>query len=228
MTELEALKHRHSVRKYQNRPLDNKDIELLNTEIAKLNVEGELRMQLVLNEPKAFKSILAYGTFSNVTNYVMIVGKKSDSLEYRAGYYGEKLVLFAESLGLSTCFVGLTYKKIVGAYEADNNEQVVLCIAIGYSAETCYKPHKIKSPLQVSNLSDNSPEWFRDGVEAALLAPTAVSQQKFYFEYIPENKVRPIKGSSLLGFTKIDLGIAMYNFEIGAGKDNFIWIDSPI
>lgn len=228
MTELEALKHRHSVRKYQNRPLDNKDIELLNAEIAKFNVEGELRMQLVLNEPKAFKCILAYGTFSNVTNYVMIVGKKSDSLEYRAGYYGEKLVLFAESLGLSTCFVGLTYKKIVGAYEADNNEQVVLCIAIGYSAETCYKPHKIKSPLQVSNLSDNSPEWFLDGVEAALLAPTAVSQQKFYFEYIPENKVRPIKGSSLLGFTKIDLGIAMYNFEIGAGKDNFIWIDSPI
>ena len=31
----------------------------------------------------------------SVSNYVMIIGKKSDSLEYRAGYYGEKLVLFA-------------------------------------------------------------------------------------------------------------------------------------
>ena len=228
MTELEALRERHSVRKYQDRPLEESTIKALQDEILKLNREGDLHMQLVLNERKAFKGFLSYGSFSNVSNYIMIIGKKSDSLEYRAGYYGEKLVLFAQSIGLNTCFVGLTYKKIEGAFEVGSDEKVVLCVAIGYGEADGYRSHKIKRPDQVSNISADSPEWFRNGVEAALLAPTAINQQKFYFEYIPEDKVKPIKGSSLAGYTKIDLGIAIYNFEIGAGRDNFHWVDSPL
>ena len=228
MTELEALQSRHSVRKYQDRPLEAIAVDALQKEIAKLNKEGNLNMQLVLNERKAFKGFLSYGSFSNVSNYVMIVGKKSDSLEYRAGYYGEKLVLFAQSIGLNTCFVGLTYKKIDGAFEVGSDEKVVLCVAIGYGEADGYRSHKIKRPDQVSNVTPASPEWFKKGVEAALLAPTAINQQKFYFEYIPEDKVKPGKATSLAGYTKIDLGIAMYNFEIGAGCENFQWIDSPL
>jgi hypothetical protein len=29
---------------------------------------------------------------------------------------------------------------------------------------------------------------------------------------------------SLIGFTQMDLGIAKYHFEIGAGKENFEWV----
>ncbi len=228
MTELEALQNRHSVRKYQDRPLEESAVTQLQEEIEKLNKEGDLNMQLVLNEKKAFKGFLSYGTFSNVSNYIMVVGKKSDSLEYRAGYYGEKLVLFAQSIGLNTCMVGLTYKKVDGAFKIGNDEKVVLCIAVGYGEPDGYRTHKIKRPDQVSNITSDSPEWFKKGVEAALLAPTAINQQKFYFEYIPEDKVKPSKGTSLAGYTKIDLGIAMYNFEIGAGRQNFQWIDSPL
>ncbi len=228
MTELEALQSRHSVRKYQDRPLDDSIAATLRAEIEKLNKEGDLNMQLVLNERKAFKGFLSYGTFSNVANYIMVVGKKTDSLEYRAGYYGEKLALFAQSIGLNTCMVGLTYKKVDGAFRVGNDEKVVLCIAIGYGEADGYRNHKIKRPDQVSNITPESPEWFRNGVDAALLAPTAVNQQKFYFEYIPSDKVKPVKGSSLVGYTKIDLGIAMYNFEIGAGRQNFHWVDSPL
>ncbi len=228
MTELEALQSRHSVRKYQDRPLEAGDVAALQEEIAKINKEGDLHMQLVLNERKAFKGFLSYGSFSNVANYIMVVGKKSDSLEYRAGYYGEKLVLFAQSLGLNTCMVGLTYKKVDGAFEVGSDEKVVLCIAIGYGEADGFRTHKIKRPDQVSNVTPDSPEWFKKGVDAALLAPTAVNQQKFYFEYIPENKVKPSKGTSLVGYTKIDLGIAMYNFEIGAGRENFQWVDSSL
>ncbi len=228
MTELEALQSRHSVRKYQDRPLEASDVAALQEEIVKINKEGDLRMQLVLNERKAFKGFLSYGNFSNVSNYVMVVGKKSDSLEYRAGYYGEKLVLFAQRIGLNTCCVGLTYKKVDGAFEVGSDEKVVLCIAVGYGEADGFRSHKIKRPDQVSNVTPDSPEWFKKGVDAALLAPTAVNQQKFYFEYIPENKVKPSKGTSLVGYTKIDLGIAMYNFEIGAGRENFQWVDSPL
>lgn len=228
MTEIEALRARHSVRRYQDRPLEDTDVKALLDEIARLNEEGDLHMQLVVNERKAFRGFLSYGSFSNVSNYIMVVGKKSDSLEYRAGYYGEKLVLFAQSIGLSTCFVGLTYKKVNGAFEVDSDEKVILCIAIGYGEADGFRSHKVKRPDQVSNVSADSPEWFKNGVDAALLAPTAINQQKFFFEYIPEDQVKPIKGTSLAGYTKIDLGIAMYNFEIGAGRDNFRWVDSPL
>lgn len=228
MTELEALRARHSVRKYEDRPLEDKDVAALRKEIERLNEEGDLKMQLVLNERKAFKGFLSYGNFSNVSNYIMVVGRKSESLEYRAGYYAERLVLFAQTIGLNTCIVGLTYKKVDGAFEVGENDKVVICIAVGYGMPDGYRAHKVKRPDQVSNITSDSPEWFRNGVEAALLAPTAVNQQKFYFEYIPENKVKPSKGTSLVGYTKIDLGIAMYNFEVGAGRENFHWVDSPL
>ena len=78
------------------------------------------------------------------------------------------------------------------------------------------------------NASDIPPLWFRKGVEAALLAPTAVNQQKFFFEYLPaiDSKSAQViakRSFSLIGFTQMDLGIAKYHFEVGAGKDNFEW-----
>ncbi len=227
MTEIEALNKRHSIRKYADRPLDPATVEELRSEIDRLNREGDLHMQLVTDEPKAFKGFLSYGSFSNVRNYIMVVGRQSESLDYRAGYFAEKLVLKAQQMGLDTCIVGLTYKKVAGAFETGADEKVVVSIAIGYGAEDGRK-HKIKSPEQVSNLSADSPEWFVSGVDAALKAPTAVNQQKFYFEYVAPDGVKPSRSKSLVGYTKIDLGIAMYNFEVGAGRDNFHWIDSPL
>lgn len=78
MTEIEALRERRSIRKYEARPLEAPVVDALNREIEKLNREGNLNMQLVTNEPKAFKGFLSYGSFSNVSNYVMVVGRKSE------------------------------------------------------------------------------------------------------------------------------------------------------
>jgi len=68
------------------------------------------------------------------------------------------------------------------------------------------------------------PAWFLSGVEAALLAPTAVNQQKFKFILHDGNKVSTKTSFSLWGYTQIDMGIVKYHFEIGAGKDNFEWV----
>lgn len=233
MTELEALKKRHSIRKYDDRPIEQSTIETLRGEINRLNKISGLHLQLVINERKAFKSFLAYGVFSNVSNYIMVIGKNSVLMEYRAGYYTECIVLKAQQLGLNTCIVGLTYKKVDHAFEVGTDEKVFVCVAFGYGAEEGRK-HKIKTPEQVSNVSASTPQWFAKGVEAALLAPTAINQQKFYFEYVApqangtQAAVRPKRFKSLVGYTKIDLGIAMRNFEIGAGEENFHWIDNPM
>ena len=227
MTIQEAIEARHSVRAYKDQPLGDEIIKQLEDKIEELNHEGQLHIQLVCNEPKAFQGTLAkYGKFRNANNYIVMAGKKADDLDERVGYYGEHLVLLAQTLGLNTCWVGLSYSKVPGTYVLGEGEKIACYIAIGYG-ETQGVTHKVKTVEQVSNASGVTPTWFKKGVEAALLAPTAVNQQKFSFEYVGmsnnRHQVRAKKGFSLVGYTQMDLGIAKYHFEIGAGKDNFDW-----
>ena len=228
MTLQEAIKARHSVRAYKDKTLAEDVVKVLEEQIAILNREGKLHMQLILNEPKAFQGTLAkYGKFRNANNYIVMAGKRAEDLDERIGYYGEHLVLLAQTLGLNTCWVGLSYSKVPGTYELAEGEKIACYITIGYG-ETQGTSHKIKTIEQVSEAFDITPSWFKKGVEAALLAPTAVNQQKFSFKYVGMNNnrhlVRAKKGFSMIGYTKIDLGIAKYHFEIGAGKINFDWV----
>ena len=228
MTIQEAIQARHSVRAYKDQPLSEEIVKVLEDEIVKLNHEGQLHIQLICNEPKAFQGTMAkYGKFRNANNYLVMVGKKADDLDERVGYFGEHLVLLAQTLGLNTCWVGLSYSKVPGTYVLEEGEKLACYIAIGYG-ETQGSGHKIKTVEQVSNASDITPSWFKKGVEAALLAPTAVNQQKFSFEYVGmsnnRHQVRAKKGFSMIGYTKMDLGIAKYHFEIGAGEVNFDWV----
>ena len=228
MTIQEAIEARHSVRAYKDQPLSEEIVKVLEDEIVKLNHEGQLHIQLICNEPKAFQGTLAkYGNFRNANNYLVMAGKKADDLDERVGYYGEHLVLLAQTFGLNTCWVGLSYSKVPGTYVLDEGEKIACYIAIGYG-ESHGSGHKIKAVEQVSNASDITPSWFKKGVEAALLAPTAVNQQKFSFEYLGmkdgRHQVRAKKGFSLVGYTQMDMGIAKYHFEVGAGKVNFDWL----
>ena len=228
MTIQEAIEARHSVRAYKDLPLSEGIVKLLEDELVKLNNEGQLHIQLICNEPKAFQGTMAkYGKFRNANNYLVMAGKKAEDLDERIGYYGEHLVLLAQTLGLNTCWVGLSYSKVPGTYVLEEGEKIACYIAIGYG-ETQGVGHKIKTVEQVSNASDITPSWFKQGVEAALLAPTAVNQQKFSFEYVGmsnnRHQVRAKKGFSMIGYTQMDLGIAKYHFEVGAGKVNFEWV----
>ena len=228
MTIQEAIETRHSVRAYKDLLLSEEIVKLLEDELVKLNNEGQLHIQLICNEPKAFQGTMAkYGKFRNVNNYLVMAGKKAEDLDERIGYYGEHLVLLAQTLGLNTCWVGLSYSKVPGTYVLEEGEKIACYIAIGYG-ETQGVGHKIKTVEQVSNASNITPSWFKKGVEAALLAPTAVNQQKFSFEHVGVKNnchlIRAKKGFSMIGYTQMDLGIAKFHFEIGAGKVNFDWI----
>ena len=228
MTLLEAIQARHSVRAYKEQPLSDADANALQAKIDEVNRDGRLHIQLIRNEPKAFLGPFArYGKFRGVTDYLVMAGIKADDLDERIGYYGEQLVLLAQTLGMNTCWVGLSYTKIPGTYVLNEGEVIKAYISIGYG-ETQGVVHKIKRIDQVSNVGADMPEWFKKGVEAALLAPTAINQQKFSFEYLGMkdgcHQVRAKKGFSLVGYTHMDLGIAKYHFELAAGSDNFRWV----
>lgn len=215
----EAILSRHSVRSYIDKPIEGETLEKLNARIEESNREGDLHIQLVTNEPKAFNCFLAhYGKFKGANNYIALVGKDCKDFDEKMGYYGEKIVLYAQTLGLNTCWVYLTYKKVKNAYALNKGEKLGLVISIGYG-ETQGKSRKSKTLADVSS-AVNPPEWYLKGIEAALLAPTAMNQQKFLFS-LEGNKVKVDTASGVC--VKIDVGIAKCHFEIGAGKDNFEW-----
>ena len=217
---LEAMRQRHSVRQYTPKAIDAQAMGALLDEIKACNQESGLHIQLVTGEPAAFDSFMAhYGKFSGVENYIALVGKKDPQLEELCGYYGERLVVKAQQLGLNTCWVAMTYKKVPGAFRVEKGEKLTVVIALGYG-KTQGVPHKSKPAAAVSNVGDASPAWFRAGVEAALLAPTAMNQQKFTLTAVG-NRVSAKPGAGF--YTKIDLGIVKYHFDLAAGTDNFTW-----
>lgn len=217
----EAMKARHSVRQYKSTPIGAETLLALQTEVKACNRESGLHIQLVTDEPKAFAGFMAhYGKFSGVTNYIAMIGKKGPGLDEKCGYYGERMVLKAQQLGLNTCWVAMTYSKIKTAFEIGQGEKLCIVIALGYG-ETQGVEHKSKSLSEVTKVTGSMPDWFKKGAEAALLAPTAMNQQKFL---LTQNGNQVSLKAGVGFYTKIDLGIVKYHFEVGAGKDTFRWV----
>ncbi len=217
---MEIIEARHSVRQYTDKKIPEDIRKQLNEYTEKLNQEGNLNLQIIYDEPECFNSRMAhYGKFENANNYIAVIGKKASDLEERCGYYGEKLVLKAQELGLNTCWVALTHgksKAVIG-----EKEKEVIIISLGYG-KTQGSNRKSKKASDVSNIGEEAPEWFATGLKAALLAPTAINQQKFKFE-LKDNNIVSAKAGFLGTNLKIDLGIVKCHFELGAGKDNFEW-----
>lgn len=217
---IEAIRQRHSVRRYTDQPIAADAVEALNMLIGTCNGRGGLHIQLVLDEPKAFGSRLVhYGKFAGVVNYVALIGPAGPTLDERCGYYGECIVLRAQQLGLNTCWVGQTYSKVPGAFAVGRGEKLVAVVAIGYG-RTQGAVRSSKPIEKVAKLHGGEPAWFLRGVEAALLAPTAMNQQRFVFEYLDGRVAARAKWGF---YTDVDLGIAKYHFEIGADPERVLW-----
>lgn len=218
---MKAMRMRHSVRAYQDRPIEPETVDALNTYIAQLNEESRLNIQLTLNEPTAFTGPLAhYGSFKNCTNYFTICA--ANGRDEEIGYFGEKLVLYAQQLGLNTCWVALTCNKRRVRHTCRRGEKLQIVISVGYGVHHG-APHKNK-PLerQCSFEGETMPEWFAAAMKAVRMAPTAINQQKFHFALLDGDRV---KARHLIGpCAKIDLGIAKYHFELGAGDHPFAWV----
>lgn len=211
---LELMSQRHSVRQYTDRPIEPEKRAVLDALVQKINQDAALHVQMIYDDPTCFDAFLAhYGNFTGVRNYIALVGAKSPALDETLGYYGEKLVLAAQELGLNTCWVALTHGKSKAVIR--KGEKLVCLISLGYGI-TQGTAHKNKPLQTLCNCTEQSPDWFLRGMNAALLAPTAMNQQKFYFELQPDETVTARCGSGF--YTRLDLGIVRYHFEAASGK----------
>ena len=218
---MEALEARHAVRSYTEQRISGETVDELRQTVAKCNGESGLSIQLCIDEPKAFSGLLSLtGKFKNVRNYVALIGNKGDpALEEKCGYYGQKIVLTAQQLGLNSCWVGLSYSKGKSAALVLPEQKLLLVIALGYG-ETTGVAHKSKPLATLYHSEGPPPPWFLLGMEAAQLAPTALNQQKFHFGLKGDTIIATTKSGS---YTRVDLGIAKYHFEVGAGTDRLGW-----
>lgn len=218
MTLLEAIFARHSVRSFKDKIIEPQVANELNETIAECNRLSKFNIRLMLNEPEAFSTRMAhYGNFHGCRNYIAVIGPKGE--DEKCGYYGEKIVLKAQQLGLNSCWVAMSYGKRKVPCDIPKGNKLYVVIALGYG-ESNGVQHKSKSMNELCHVKGEMPAWFRNAMTTAMLAPTAVNQQKFLITL--ENDT--VSAKALRGFySKIDLGIIKYHFEIGAGKADFKW-----
>lgn len=216
MIELQAIRERHSVRQFIDQPVEASVREALDVFTEEVNQESGLHMTVHYDDPDGFDSKLAhYGSFRNVSNYIVLKGKDCSDFDERCGYYGEKLVIKAQMLGLNTCWAALTFNKKMVKRLIPDGERFCMVIALGYG-ENQGRPHKGKCYSDVVASKGDAPIWFMEGVDAALLAPTAVNQQKFVIGMKDKKPVIKAKGFGVR--LQVDLGIVKYHFEVGAGQ----------
>ena len=216
MTLMEAMEARHSVRAYKDIPIEQGIRDQLDACVEECNRESGLNIVIRYDDPAGFDTRLAhYGLFTGISNYIVLKGARSADFDFLCGYYGEKIVLKAQQLGLNTCWTAMTFNKKMVKKLVPEGETLCMAIALGYG-ETQGTPHKGKDLYNVIDVRGGMPEWFVAGVKAALLAPTAVNQQKFVFSLEGDEASGRVKG--LGSYTKVDLGIVAYHFDAAAGK----------
>ncbi len=215
MNEIDAIRQRHSVRQYKSDRIEDEKVALIKAKIGELNAEGDLHLQFIEDADKTYNKLFnRVAGLGSAPSVIACVGKDDKSLDQRVGYYGEKLVLYAQTLGLNTCWTGTFNRKNISA-DIPDGERLVISIAIGYGKDPG-KERKTKSKEQLSEASSQRPEWFEKGVEMAMLAPTAINQQKFLIKLNDDESVAFIDKGGVL--SQVDLGIVKCHFELGSGK----------
>ena len=230
---LEQLQGRHSVRRYNSRPVSTEALDALRREVNEINAAYEgIRFGIVTDAPEAFASLIkSYGMFSGVRNYIVAVCDNTRDAEEMAGFAGQQLVMLAFSHGLGTCFVGGTYDLSAVRVTLEEEERVVFVIPFGYPDDS--RPGFLGrmmmrmvpgKRLPVEAFYDENPgyftlsqarermPWLQDGLEAIAAAPSALNKQP----------VRVWLGIDMdihahlnlyNRYTDIDLGIAKFNFQ---------------
>lgn len=219
MTIKEAMKERHMVRKYTDKPIPSELVAKLNARIAENNQTHHISLSLVTGNADGLGA-LAKMMGKGVKNYIILAGPDTADLDEKLGYCGADVILYAQTLGLNTWWVGGMFNAKGAQKNMDSAaERVNGVLAIGYG-QTQGVPHKSKTAAEISSYNGSAPQWFTDGVEALLLAPTALNKQAFTVK--GDGKMVSLTCSSG-HFAGIDLGIGKYHFEVGAGKENFEW-----
>jgi nitroreductase len=246
---IDAIDIRRTTRNYDPQSLAEDHVRKLNATISAINALSGLHIQLICDCPEVFEDANYSGHFTNANNVIALVGpKNSDEAFEQAGFYAQRLVLSATLFGLGTGWVAGSWNREAAESRCliQPDEALYLGITIGYpenQAELLSSSFEQLKDLQLEHrasislaeatedMSDDelvaAPQWFIEGVQSALKAPSAMNRQTSRFQYAADSGlVKAYIAADASGhFTLNDLGLAKLHFQIGAGGGTWHWGD---
>ena len=212
MITVETIRERHSVREYDGGPLDQAEFGALGAVVEECARESGLDIQLVCDNPEVFNVIARFGLIRGCRTHVAFVVDDAKARGVAAdeaiGYWGQKIVLAAQDMGLNTCWCALCSRKKSHAVVAPG-KKIRLIIAVGHGKTQGFS-RKTKSVEALSF------------VECVKAPPTAMNNQNFKITLLSDGKTVRIDAPKS-GLNVIDEGIVRCNFEIAANEAGADW-----
>jgi len=230
----EAARVRKSRRSFDGEPIADETLDELDDFLGKLCTGEGARVHLIRSAPETlFKGIVgSYGRISGAPSALAFIAQATDEHAMtEIGYLGEAAVLEATRLGLNTCWVGGFFNpgRVAKLVDMRAGEVVSAISPLGYARNTLsgserrlyrVKPDKPKPRKALEEIApgfESWPEWARDGVAIARLAPSAYNRQPWLFREDGGRIIISFDGPDTPKISKrIGCGIAMLNFEVGA------------
>jgi nitroreductase len=241
----EAINKRRSRRNYNNRrQIEPEKLAALDVCCKQFNPFPHARTVLVNGyTEEVFTGIVgSYGKIRGAPAFIAFIGKMSGaSVQEETGYTGEGIILEATALGLSTCWVGGTFRRerVSSRIELGPDERVLGVTPVGYAENiqtlqdkmmTGFGRNHKRMPLSglVRKSLDVQPEWVGKSLDAARMAPSAMNRQPWGFD-VEEKNITVFVRSNSPDFTvskRLDCGIAMMHIEVAARQSghNGSWI----
>ena len=227
---IEAIENRISCRAFEQRAVEEEKFQQIAQEVAAINDEAGLHFQLYGPREDGTAIDMALNMFANNPPvYAALVARKDPIVEEKLGYYGERLVLFAEMLGLSTCWVASTYNHDTVRVELADDEVLHDVVPIGYAPDKIpLKQRTIRGAIRgrskkIDDLYrgpvplNQAPEWVQACIDAVWKGPSAINEQPVVFvQDDVDGPVRAELSRVKTGMEYTDLGIAKYHFQVVA------------
>ena len=248
MKGMELVRHRRSVRTFDSNPLRPEDAEKILRFAESIETPYGIPVTWKLLNAKEYG--LSSPVIAGTDTYIAGKVRRQPHAEEAFGFAFEKLVLYAESLGLGTTLIAGTMNR--PAFEKAmqlSADEVMPCVSpLGYPAkkmslrETLMrKGVRADSRMEFSELffdrsfdkplSENTP--CREVLEMVRWAPSAVNRQPWRVvmddrqAHFYEKKSKGYVDASGWDLQKIDLGIALYHFAYGADENVQLTITDP-
>ena len=234
MSAIDTIRARHSVREYLGKPIGGVQLAGLRHAIIEAEQKSGLDIQLVRDNPEVFQVVARFGLVRGATASIVFCADGKDTDE-AIGYWGQRIVLTAQELGLNTCWCALCSRK-KSKVVLRGDKKVRLVVAVGYG-KVPGKARKTKPLSELYTAESGSmarvtgkgagaralPSWFATAMEAAQLAPTAMNAQNFHITLRADGKTVAARTTKEGAWSAIDLGIVRRNFEEAANETGADW-----
>lgn len=246
MGAIDTIRARHSVREYLDKPLAGVQLAGLRRAVVEAEQKSGLEIQLVTDNPEVFQVVARFGLVRGATASIVFCAEGKDTDEAIV-YWGQRIVLTAQELGLNTCWCAIcSRKKSKAVLRGDKKVRIVIAVGLG---KTQGKDRKTKPLSELCAVEGGSmangagagagagagvgagagagesglPTWFATAMEAAQLAPTAVNAQNFHITLRADGKTVAARATKEGAWSTIDLGIVRRNFEEAANETGADW-----